>query len=823
MESVEKFQWRMLMFGAVAAVINGERYVYMDSPTACGQTFPAGEREVFIVKPRGSVGVSNPPTQCSVFFESSHSSSNYKFEIVIEASNVRDCGMMLRIFDGQNTAGSDIRTIGCGSTATTGHEYSKDRSISLLLTRTQNQYYFGSDFQLRIQLYYDQTAADEYIGTYKFPVGAIVGVVLGVLVIIVAAILLGWCYKTGRLPGFSPYDYPNNNTKASSEILTNPVVEPDGTSSVGGFVSWHGQAPKTVVPDTRSNFGVDDSSIFQSLTSLNAGSVTPRRETKPVAIPRAPAIGGRELNKGVQNGTSARDRVPHDASKSAFDREDPKQLSNSPTARKRTSLMRNAGAFNMENENPKDQYHTINDLERDADLYVSSSRRMTGKGTFGSDNENDKKRDSEGVFVNPDKEGYMYDYEQVKKLSGDDEVVKREKTQDFATELQDAIKRASLKRELSGNVTSESEGLAGVQETTNESSDFSSTGVLNKTDGEMTGPDAQSSPKPKKKKRKNSKGKTKKQKKEKTSGSPAETSDSVPPEIFAPIFSGDDEPSEAPNQYQPGYQGNYPPAAPFDPRYPMGPYQPGMYGPPGYPPGIPFQQAGQAQWYVEANPNGQHKMAFAMTTHSQSDDGHHGGPNYTSTPYHTKGQRSGPNDMSVVPSGTILDDPRLPDPGTSLVRYDEDPLSGIKSSQVVWTDARRDPTDPPPDSATQITRKTITRITTRATQDELPDAPNPGLQDMSWRAAQGIQESRGMEPDFMSPTKGAYQHSAIQYATETPDRSNAGFYMGSQRGSRTTPVQPRFLPASATPIIHEAPKGNTAIKDRITLLPKSEA
>lgn len=80
--------------------------VYMDSPTACGRTFPAGDREVFIVKPRGTVGVSNPPTQCIVTFESSYSSNNYNFEIVVESAQFQDCSMELRVFNGASAGGT---------------------------------------------------------------------------------------------------------------------------------------------------------------------------------------------------------------------------------------------------------------------------------------------------------------------------------------------------------------------------------------------------------------------------------------------------------------------------------------------------------------------------------------------------------------------------------------------------------------------------------------------------------------------------------------------------------------------------------------------
>lgn len=543
------------------------------------------------------------------------------------------------------------------------------------------------------------------------------GIVLGIVVLICAAVLLGWCYKTGRLPGLSPYDYPKTSAKGSIDNLSKSDNNATAGSNNGGFVSWHNKESKSVEP--RSNFDLSDTRIWESLTSVNTNSSmnNPRKDLKPVGPVRPPNM-GREVKNGVGNG-----------SRKPFERLDAKQLSNSPNTRQRGRRLESA-------DQDADQYHTINDIERE------TSKRLIDRKANSRNGNSDK-----FVNLNPDKEGYMYDYDHVKKLSGDDEKETKPKTQDFGEELRDAIRRASLKRQKSQN-ESDGQGLSGT-DTQNESSAFSSAAALNKqTDGETTGPDAHSSPKPKKKKRKNSKERKKSGKKKEgdkdVSGSPSkskatdsdENNEDVPPELYAPIFSGDDELNEPHNQYQPGYQGGYQPPVPqYDPRYPMGGYPPGMppagMYPPGMP-GVPYQQAGQAQWYVESNPNGQQKMAFAMTTHSQSDDGVHGnggypsGPSYTSTPYHSnRNQTQGPNDMSVVPAGTILDDPQIPAPGTSVMRYDEDPLSGVKTSQVVWTDAKKDPTDPPPDSSTQITRKTITRITTRATEDELPDAPNP--------------------------------------------------------------------------------------------------
>jgi len=61
---------------------------------------------------------------------------------------------------------------------------------------------------LHVFLYFyavDRDGPDNYVGTASFPAGAIIGVVLGIIVLIAAGVLLAWCYKTGRLPGLDPY------------------------------------------------------------------------------------------------------------------------------------------------------------------------------------------------------------------------------------------------------------------------------------------------------------------------------------------------------------------------------------------------------------------------------------------------------------------------------------------------------------------------------------------------------------------------------------------------------------------------------------------
>lgn len=557
----------------------------------------------------------------------------------------------------------------------------------------------------------NQDGPDEITGTAQFPVAGIVGVVLGVIVFIAATILLAWCYKTGRLPGVDSYSYPTPSTKASTENLSKAEV------GNGGFVSWHNTETKSIGSESRSNFDLSDSRVWESLTN--------------VTVPRKDNI--KSLNVPPP-------KVPNAASRGQggnFDRADTKQLSNSPGTR-----LRGRGRDYYTNDKSRDQFGSVSDDDNTTRKEASRQGTAPLRGRSRETTIDDKTNPS-GVFVNPDKEGYMYDYDQVKQLEGDKE---KHKTQDFATELQAAIRKASIKRQQSENQTDSDGFRAQSSEGVNELSELDSNSAINK-DNETSGPDAQSSPKPKKKRRKSSKErkspKSSRRQKDGEGGSPKwsptakprrslnlgnkEDAENVPPEAYAPIFSGDEEPGtsmEYSHQYQPGYQGNAPAGVPFDPRYPMGPYQPGMTGM--YPPGMPYQQAGQAQWFVEANPNGQHKMAFAMQTHSQSDDSLQGGrgPHYTSTPY-TPANYNRNDDSALVPAGTILDDPHVPKPGTSLMRYDNDPISGVKTSQVIWTDARKDPTDPPPDSSTQITRKTITRITTRSTDDQLTEAPNP--------------------------------------------------------------------------------------------------
>lgn len=59
----------------------------------------------------------------------------------------------------------------------------------------------------------------------------------------------------------------------------------------------------------------------------------------------------------------------------------------------------------------------------------------------------------------------------------------------------------------------------------------------------------------------------------------------------------------------------------------------------------------------------------------------------------------------------------------------------------------------------------------------------------------------------------------LQYAPETPERSNAGYYMG---GSQRAPHPSSHLRGTDPPVVHEAPKYTNAVRDRITLQSENE-
>lgn len=144
-----------------------------------------------------------------------------------------------------------------------------------------------------------------------------------------------------------------------------------------------------------------------------------------------------------------------------------------------------------------------------------------------------------------------------------------------------------------------------------------------------------------------------------------------------------------------------------------------------------------------------------------------------------------------VPDPHAIDGISAIEPGqrSAMVRSGFDPTTGCQTSQVMWAEKVPDPTDPGPGDNASITRKTINRITTRSTYDQLPDNPFPLLAQM---------HAGPSEPSFLSPS-GSFQGGIGLL----PRPEEISFY--TQNGGGT-----------AAPVIHEAPNRSKYIKDSVS-------
>ncbi|KAL3852712.1 hypothetical protein ACJMK2_016330 [Sinanodonta woodiana] len=864
----------------------------LNSPAYCGQTTQIGDQPVIVVPYKEIGDVGNPAMECMITIESPYQESHYKFSIMVKAATFVDCGMKLYIYNGRGI-GSNIRTLGCGTSASsTGTYYSSDAVITLRLTRTSYDYQFGNNFQLEIQLFRDPDAPPDYIGSQRISAGAIVGIVFGILILIAFAILLGWCYRRGKLPCV---------TKGSTD-WGNKHKEPLTINHSGGFESMNkvytnglassdfGSVDKlsNTTGASKSNFDVDDPHFWNALTDSNTNAKKDKNNLL------------RSLSaENVQAKTYFKKDEPRQENN--FQRDNVARLSNSPgrsRGRSQGHGNQKPPAYSAENLNNRDYENVERGEEGLNGKRPRYDNNLRGRSASqGKKDEKDKIRPSSGFFENPDAEGYLYDYDHVKTLSSGDITSEKSPTTpskkpvDFGAELKEAIRKRMNKDQSSdsgspkesGNQSDSTQPSKGefdkidfsdigsikiepyeiksesnIPEKLNEPNKNADEPKKQAPNVEKSESDIEVSPRSKKKRskahvdnksRKDTEPEPSEQtgKKSKSQFHGMESDPAFPPEAYAPIFATD---SSLMEHYYPSRQGQagYPPG--YDPRFPMAGYSPGM------PPNMgAYQQAGQAAWFVQATPAG-HKLAFAMSTQNSSepsedavenrgnqysnypygtpggDVSHPGMPGYTSTPYYSQQQprvhgekhnkprskshgRGGPdamNSSALVPAGTILDDPQVPPPGTSLVRYGEDPRTGIKTSQVIWTDAKPDPTDPIPEpGGPQITRKTITRVTMQSTKDDLPNAPNPNLHQLSFQTAAQLQREGGGDPPFMTPSKGSSGTQAyipqVMYASETPERANAPFY--------TSMGAPRPSQGDYSPVIHDAPRRNQAIRDKI--------
>lgn len=210
----------------------------------------------------------------------------------------------------------------------------------------------------------------------------------------------------------------------------------------------------------------------------------------------------------------------------------------------------------------------------------------------------------------------------------------------------------------------------------------------------------------------------------------------LPPEAFDPVFTTPTSQEQYPGEFNPMQPHAM---APMFAPYGMFPYSgmaPGAqtyaYAYQSAPPygAYPGQPPVEGAYYVQSVPTADGNMqntAFMMhksKTPQRKGKGKVGGgfgpgsPDYTSTPGGSPRPSRGP-DMSVVAAGAAPPDPGAPHRSMAMKSF-ADPDSGVQTTQVLWTDTVPDPTDPKPGDSSQITRKNLTRVTTRSGEGDFP-------------------------------------------------------------------------------------------------------
>ena len=636
------------------------------------------------------------------------------------------------------------------------------------------------------------------------------------MVLTAFTIILLWCYKERRLPGMSIYRKNANNNihgHASSHGFTNS--------------DYNCSKEPSVVSDAPSKkLYLEDQGVFPSMdsfankleNSIN-GSATALQAPKKIPISNWNIQTGKNNDPDFNNG---RNRYQSESDGRGRYRQAPAGRGRIQSQGDLPNRRRKEEEFRQNNIPPAPPLNNLKDPHAQTLNRLPPSNRGTYQNQHnGDDNEmsgvkkrrqkmnqsegdTDIKRPISGIFENPDNEGYMYDYDQVKKLSNE------EGDNQMLHELKKEIERRQSMKEnkpQNDNTNEDAPGAPVTQKSTNKKeNNKANIPETGKIDGKYKAIDQQSeigdpdtinnpligssnsairasvselreSPGTRKKKRRKSHKKYVKADQasdpnksidESSTDKPIDADESferdsiyndsfrlpktgpvkdtpLPPEALAPVFATDESVMQhyyPPNQYE--VQNQVYPIIGYDA------FGNPVYGNP-VQSAMPYTQAGQPVYYVDQNgcpvdPQ-QQPMQYQTPT-----DIHPGMPGYTSTPsnldqtphrkhspHHGRKQRtkSAPYHNAIVatpgapspimPAGNILDDPRIPPPGTTLMNSGVDPHTGVRSSQVVWTDANPDPTDPTRDNP-QIARQTIARVTARDTEDgqQLPQAPNAG-------------------------------------------------------------------------------------------------
>ncbi|XP_067684312.1 uncharacterized protein [Haliotis asinina] len=832
-----------------------DRIYDMDRFATCGQDISVFDKDV-VLNGRSNAAPANPPLECTVYLTSGYTESDgrYRLQIIIEAIDIQDCKVHVDVFNGRGAYGTYLRSLGCNSMST-DTLYTDGREATVRFTRPSTLYQTAYDFVFKIRTYRDIDEGGYVPGTNKLSPGAIIGIVIGIVALFVVAILILWCYKSGRIGNYYGRGYPEEEDNMSVTKTTSMGELNDGhlvkSESLGSAIDYR------------------DPGVWTSVTNGQYAPGQPRklgRNFYQKNEKRNVNQEGRQLNsintdgqgQGYRTNNDQRLDSAYDDSYEPYDRDTNVKLNmnkngdaaewkkDEGTFERNGSKRASTGSKGQGGQ--RSSYVGEGDPQgKDEEGHGTLEREKGTRGSRGS--KKGEETDLKGTLdqdeqAQPGYDSFARDAPGGTKLRSSDRDStrgsKRDKKntngapgapEDDVAEASETLLKSAPPSGPKGNLSKDKHFFPDSE---NEGENPDSMDVQSEPELNMPDPNKAS---PSAKKRKKKRGKD--------GNIPGSD---LPPEAQEPVFTTTG--SEAPYDPSaslpytaygvPSYDAMYPnqygmpygmmPMGGFAPMpgqayayYQMGP----MPGAPAT--GMPGDQqpvmAGQAAWYVQDTPQGPVKKGFMVTTSQEpsqaskrkhrrgrngpddhSEIGHPGGPGYTSTPGDAltpkRGRKNRPNapidpmDISAIAAGGPP-----PEPGagqrSAVMRSGVDPHTGMQTNQVMWRDTIVDPSDPPPDANPQITRKTLTRITTRSGHGDLPTDQNPmGYNDYSDRL--GIEDET---PAFLSPSRPALPPAAV-----TPDASNVDFYLG--QGHH---------PGAPEAVVHKATSRNKAFRDRISL------
>ncbi|CAL1539905.1 unnamed protein product [Lymnaea stagnalis] len=733
--------WLLMWVDVVGQTV---REYDMDEYATCGRTLNVDDNGVRL-NGRGNTAPSNPPLECIVYMMSVYArdDGSNKLQIEVESLNIKDCTVKVDLYNGRSSVGNTLQALSC-QYGSTGIIYSTGREVTVRFSRPDRLMHNEYQYSLLIKPYKDQNVPGTKMGVDALPVGAIIGIVIGCLILIALIVLFLWCCCTGRLGNFN---VPGRSITKAAPSKSSGVNSSSMTS-------------KQEIIDFK------DPVIWETVTT---GKYNPQSQSQGGSLYQKGTFGRRFDNnyRNVQRPGDSMNRTSrHDYEQYGFEQQ----------KREEEEARRIAEQKKKQEEEKRRKEEEERRRREEAVNRNNTSKETLIDDVFDSDS-------ARGSEVTDDTATLHK-----RRPSGSP----KQKRKGDMPETKD-MDKGNLERYMSMDLQSHPDS------DTISSPLHINGGVRASVDDEAESPNASL--------RRKKKGSPLSKRRGKEPDPTA-----LPPEAFEPIFTtaitGINYPGNQ-QQNQFGYPGGFYPYG----LIPAGAFAPGPPGTQTY--AYAYQtvpQAGAAPqggaYFVQDTPTtaGNLRKAYAVEmspnkrtpeSRRRKNDPFKGSP-YSERKGQGRIRDVIPNpDLSLIARGAAPPDPGQGQRSVAL-KSGTDPKSGIHTTQVVWTDTVPDPTDPKPGENPQITRKTITRVTTKSGFAELPPETNILMLDDS-------------EPSFLAPSAGRSQP-AIMPSASSSSHENLAFYTGGGVHNTVAPPPERSSTPNST---HEAPVYNYAIRDRI--------